>query len=100
MFVLDEADEMLMLGGLGDQSKRIRLKLRKDVQVRWLPARRAHRDIALFSNCFILKSVWAYSLACMQAAGLSRRSGQPLWSFLAHALLWYAVRFAATAQLS
>lgn len=38
MFVLDEADEMLMLGGLGDQSKRIRLKLKKDVQTLFFSA--------------------------------------------------------------
>mmetsp|Transcript_7118 Transcript_7118/g.18235 ORF Transcript_7118/g.18235 Transcript_7118/m.18235 type:complete len:462 (-) Transcript_7118:164-1549(-) len=38
MFVLDEADEMLMLGGLGDQSKRIRSRLRKDVQTLFFSA--------------------------------------------------------------
>ncbi|KAJ1617163.1 P-loop containing nucleoside triphosphate hydrolase protein [Pavlovales sp. CCMP2436] len=38
MFVLDEADEMLMLGGLGDQSKRIRMRLRKDVQTLFFSA--------------------------------------------------------------
>lgn len=38
MFVLDEADEMLMLGGLGDQSKRIRQRLRKDVQTLFFSA--------------------------------------------------------------
>jgi hypothetical protein len=38
MFVLDEADEMLNLGGLGDQSKRIRLRLRKDVQTLFFSA--------------------------------------------------------------
>ena len=33
VFVLDEADEMLAIGGQGDQSKRIKQKLNRDVQV-------------------------------------------------------------------
>ena len=32
IFVLDEADEMLMQGGLGDTTKRIRQRLPKAVQ--------------------------------------------------------------------
>jgi len=38
VFVLDEADEMLALGGLGDQSKRIRQKLPKGVQTLFFSA--------------------------------------------------------------
>jgi len=38
MFVLDEADEMLALGGLGDMSKRIRQKLPKQVQTLFFSA--------------------------------------------------------------
>jgi len=38
VFVLDEADEMLMLGGLGDMTKRIRSKLPKQVQTLFFSA--------------------------------------------------------------
>lgn len=38
MFVLDEADEMLALGGLGDMTKRIRQKLPKQVQTLFFSA--------------------------------------------------------------
>ena len=38
VFVLDEADEMLMLGGLGDMTKRIRSKLPKKVQTLFFSA--------------------------------------------------------------
>merc|ERR1719217_711857 len=38
VFVLDEADEMLMLGGLGDTTKRIRQKLPKQVQTLFFSA--------------------------------------------------------------
>eukprot|EP00966_Prymnesium_polylepis_P062380 1447528-Prymnesium_polylepis.2 len=38
MFVLDEADEMLALGGLGDTTKRIRQKLPKQVQTLFFSA--------------------------------------------------------------
>ena len=38
VFVLDEADEMLMLGGLGDMTKRIRSKLPKNVQTLFFSA--------------------------------------------------------------
>ena len=38
IFVLDEADEMLMLGGLGDMTKRIRSKLPKKVQTLFFSA--------------------------------------------------------------
>jgi len=38
IFVLDEADEMLALGSLGDQSKRIRQKLPKNVQTLFFSA--------------------------------------------------------------
>jgi ATP-dependent RNA helicase DDX19/DBP5 len=38
IFVLDEADEMLALGGLGDQSKRIRQKLPKNTQTLFFSA--------------------------------------------------------------
>lgn len=42
VLVLDEADEMLMLGGLGDMTKRIRQKLPKNVRARARCHRRAH----------------------------------------------------------
>jgi ATP-dependent RNA helicase DDX19/DBP5 len=38
VFVLDEADEMLAIGGQGDQSKRIKQKLNRDVQVLFFSA--------------------------------------------------------------
>ena len=38
VFVLDEADEMLMLGGLGDMTERIRSKLPKKVQTLFFSA--------------------------------------------------------------
>jgi len=38
VFVLDEADEMLMLGGLGDMTKKIRSKLPKQVQTLFFSA--------------------------------------------------------------
>ena len=38
VFVLDEADEMLMLGGLGDTTKRIRQRLPKQVQTLFFSA--------------------------------------------------------------
>jgi len=38
IFVLDEADEMLMLGGLGDTTKRIRQRLPKAVQTLFFSA--------------------------------------------------------------
>ena len=38
MFVLDEADDMLALGGLGDQTKRIRNKLPKELQILFFSA--------------------------------------------------------------
>mmetsp|Transcript_14677 Transcript_14677/g.47979 ORF Transcript_14677/g.47979 Transcript_14677/m.47979 type:complete len:475 (-) Transcript_14677:343-1767(-) len=38
IFVLDEADEMLMLGGLGDTTKRIRQRLPKSVQTLFFSA--------------------------------------------------------------
>jgi superfamily II DNA/RNA helicase len=38
VFVLDEADEMLMVGSLGDMTKRIRSKLPKKVQTLFFSA--------------------------------------------------------------
>ena len=47
VFVLDEADEMLMLGGLGDTTKRIRQRLPKTVQTLKMSTNWKERQAAL-----------------------------------------------------